>query len=310
MEKLIVTAALTGNVTIPTQTSYLPTTPEQIADEAVRAAEAGAASIHIHARDLQAKPTNDTEVYRDIARRIKSKCNAIVCTSTGGLAGTTAEQRVAVVPALQPEIATCNMGSINLTVHPIAERYKDEDYKYPWEKEFILSTRDFVFRNTFGDLEVYLPTMSQHNTKAELEVYDVGHIYNIAYFVKKGFIKPPLWIQFVTGILGGIASTPEDILHLRQTADRVLGADNYKWSVIGMGFPAEFNMVTLGIIMGGNVRVGMEDNIFISKGVLTKSNAELVEKAVRIAGELGREIATPDEARAILGLKGRDKVNF
>lgn len=311
MEKLIITAALTGNVTIPTQTPYLPLTPKQIADEAARAADAGAASVHVHARDPEtAKPTTAPEVYREIATRIKEKCNIIVCITTGGTAEMTAEQRIRVVPALKPELATFNMGSMNFSIHPLAERYKDEDYKYPWEKEFVVGTKEFIFRNTFADIELFCRTMKENGTKPEHEAYDVGHLYNINHFIKKDIIQLPIWVQFATGVLGGIGSTLEDIMYMKQTSDRLFGAQNYKWSVIGTGYPAEFNAATLSIMMGGHVRVGFEDNIFISKRVLAKSNAELVEKVVRIARELGRDIATPDEARSILGLKGRDKVNY
>ncbi len=311
MDKLIITAALTGNITLPTQTPYLPLTPQQIIDDAVRAANAGAASVHIHGRDPKtARPTTDPPVYREIAAGIKAKSNVIVCITTGGTADMTPAQRAQVVPALKPELATFNMGSINFSIHPIADRYKDEDYKYSWEKEFAVGTRDFIFRNTFGDIEKLCQIMEENNTKAEYEVYDVGHLYNLNFLVRRKIIKLPVWLQFVTGILGGIGATLEEVMHLKQTADRLMGQDNYKWSVIGAGYPAEFNLATLSIMMGGHARVGLEDNIFVEKGVLAKSNAELVEKVVRIARELGREIATPDEARAILGLKGRDKVNY
>ncbi|HME43406.1 MAG TPA: 3-keto-5-aminohexanoate cleavage protein [Syntrophorhabdales bacterium] len=311
MEKLIITAALTGNITLPTQTPYLPLTPQQIIDDAVRAANAGAASVHIHGRDPKtARPTTDPPVYREIAQGIKARSSVIVCVTTGGTADMTPAQRAQVVPSLKPELATFNMGSINFSIHPIADRYKDEDYKYSWEKDFAVGTKDFIFRNTFGDIEKLCQIMEENSTKAEYEVYDVGHLYNLNFLVRRKIIKFPVWIQFVTGILGGIGANLEEVMHLKQTADRLMGADNYKWSVIGAGYPAEFNLATLSIMMGGHARVGLEDNIFIEKGVLAKSNAELVEKVVRIARELGREIATPDEARAILGLKGRDKVNY
>jgi len=311
MEKLIITAALTGNITLPTQTPYLPLTPQQIIDEAVRAANAGAASVHIHGRDPKTgKPTTNPEVYREIAIGIKQRSNVIVCITTGGTAYMTAAERVQVVPALKPELATFNMGSINFSIHPIVDRYRDEDYRYPWEKEFALSTKDFIFRNTFGDIEHFCQTMEENDTKPEHEVYDVGHLYNVNFFVRKNIIKFPIWLQFVTGILGGIGSALEDVMYMKHTADRLFGTENYKWSVIGAGYPAEFNLAALGIIMGGHARVGFEDNIFIEKGILAKSNAELVEKVVRITRELGREIATPDEARKILGLKGKDKVNY
>jgi uncharacterized protein (DUF849 family) len=311
MEKLIITAALTGNITLPTQTPYLPLTPQQIIDEAVRAANAGAASVHIHGRDPKsARPTTDPAVYREIAAGIKARSNVIVCVTTGGTADMKPEERAQVVPALRPELATFNMGSINFSIHPIADRYKDEDYKFPWEKEFALGTKDFIFRNTFGDIEKLMQMMKDNDTKAEFELYDIGHLYNLNFLVRRNIIKFPVWLQFVTGILGGIGANVDEVVHMRQTADRLLGADHYTWSVIGAGYPAEFNLAALAMMMGGHARVGFEDNIFIEKGVLAKSNAELVEKAVRIARELGREIATPDETRKILGLKGKEKVNY
>ena len=311
MEKLIITAAITGNITLPVQTPHLPLTPQQIIDDAVRAANAGAASVHIHGRDPKtAKPTTDPAVYREIASGIKAKSNVIVCVTTGGTADMTPAQRAQVVPALKPELATFNMGSINFSIHPIADRFKDEDYKYPWEKDFATGTKDFIFRNTFGDIEKLVQIMAENNTKSEFEVYDVGHLYNINFLMRRKIIKPPIWLQFVTGILGGIGANVEEVVHLKTTADRLFGAESYVWSVIGAGYPAEFNLATLAIMMGGNARVGMEDNIFIEKGVLCKSNAELVAKVVRIAKELGREIATPDEARKILGLKGKENVNY
>ncbi len=311
MEKLIITAAITGNITLPVQTPHLPLTPQQIIDDAVRAANAGAASVHIHGRDPKtARPTTEPAVYREIAAGIKAKSNVIVCVTTGGTADMTPAQRAQVVPALKPELATFNMGSINFSIHPIADRYKDEDYKYPWEKEFASGTKDFIFRNTFGDIEKLVQIMQENNTKSEFEVYDVGHLYNINFLVRRKVIKFPIWLQFVTGILGGIGANVEEVVHMKQTADRLFGSENYVWSVIGAGYPAEFNLATLAIMMGGHARVGMEDNIFVEKGVLCKSNADLVEKVVRISKELGREVATPDEARKILGLKGKDKVNY
>jgi len=311
MDKLIISAAITGNITLPVQTPYLPLTPQQIIDDAVRSANAGAASVHIHGRDPKtARPTTEPAVYREIATGIKARSDVIVCVTTGGTADMTPAQRAQVVPALKPELATFNMGSINFSIHPIADRYKDEDYKFPWEKEFASGTKDFIFRNTFGDIEKLCQIMEENNTKSEFEIYDVGHLYNLNFLIKKKIIMLPIWLQFVTGILGGIGSALEDIMYLKQTADRLIGANNYTWSVIGAGYPAEFNVATLSMMMGGHVRVGMEDNIFVEKGVLCKSNADLVEKVVKIAKLMGREIATPDEARKILGLKGRDKVNY
>jgi uncharacterized protein (DUF849 family) len=311
MEKLIITAAMTGNITLPVQTPYLPLKPKEIIDDAVRAAEAGAASIHIHGRDpVTGKPTTDPEVYREIAAGIKERCNAIVCVTTGGVTGMTAAQRVQVVPNLKPELATFNTGSMNFSIHPITSRYKDEDYKFPWEKEFALGLKQYIFSNTFADMEYFCAAMRDSGTKPELEAYDVGHIYNIRYLIRQKLLEFPVWMQFVTGVLGGIGSALEDVMYMKQTADRLIGPENYKWSVVGAGYPAEFNLNALAIMMGGHARVGMEDNIFIEKGVLCKSNAEPVAKVVRIARELGREVATSHEARTILGLKGRDKVNY
>jgi uncharacterized protein (DUF849 family) len=311
MEKLIITAALTGAVTMPTQTPYLPVTPQQLADEAVRAAEAGAASVHIHARNPKdGMPTSDLEVYSEIVSKIKQRSDVIVCITTGGAVGADAEKRIAVVPRFKPELASFNMGSMNFSIHAIAERYKDKDYKYPWEKGFILGTKENVFRNTFSDIEYFCETMKQNDTRPECEAYDVGHIYNIAYLVRQKLLQLPIWMQFVTGVLGGIGSSLEDIMFMKQTLDRLLGAQNYRWSVIGVGYPDEFKAAALAIMTGGHVRVGLEDNIFIKKGKLAKSNAELVEKVVRLAGEFERDIATPQEARKILGLKGKDKVCY
>lgn len=311
MDKLIITCAITGAVTMPVQTPYLPITPEQIADEAVRAAEAGAASVHLHARNPDdGKPTANPDVYRRMLPSIKERSDVIICITTGGGLGLTTEERIRVVPTFKPELATFNMGSINFSIHPIATRYKDEDYKYGWEKGFIESTKDSIFRNTFGDLEHFLKTMKEHGSRSECEIYDVGHLYNTYFLVRQGLLEYPLWLQFVTGVLGGIGSAIEDVMYMKHTADRLFGPQNYKWSVIGCGYPHQFNVAALAITMGGHVRVGLEDNIFVERGVLARSNAELVSKVVRIAKELGREIASPDEARAILGLKGRDKVNF
>ena len=310
MDKLIITAAITGAAIFPTQTEYLPITPKQIADEAVRAAEAGAASVHIHARNPEdGRPTADLEVYREIVTDINRRSNVIVCITTGGSLTATREERISVVPAFKPELASFNVGSLSTVIgRGMVEKLKP--FKYEWEQPFLEYLNDYVFTNTGKDMEYFAKTMLEHGTKPEHEAYDVGHINNVGHLVKAGLSKPPLWIQFVMGSGGGIGGTPEDVIHMKHTADRILGADTYKWSLIGVGYPTVFNCAALSMMMGGHVRVGMEDNIFISKRVKTKSNAELVEKAASIAKELGREIASPDEARQILGLKGRDKVNF
>ena len=202
MDKLIISAALTGNITLPTQTPYLPITPEQIVDEAVKCAEAGAASIHIHARNPEtAQPTTDIEVYKKIAQLMKKRTEAIFVPTTGGTATMTPQERLKLIPVLKPEMATCNLGSINFSIHPIADRYKDDEWKHPWEKEFAASTKDFIFRNTFGDIEVFYKTMVENGTKPEFEAYDIGHLYNIYFFLRKGIIKPPVWIQFEASVL-------------------------------------------------------------------------------------------------------------
>jgi len=309
--KVIITCAMTGNITLPTMTPYLPTTPEQIAEQAAEACEAGAASIHVHPRDPEtAKPTTDVEVFRAICKGIKSKCNAIVCPTTGGVPGMTVEQRARVVPELKPEMATFNMGSMNFSTHTLAKRYKDEEYKTDWEKPFLLSMKDFVFKNTFADIERFVEIFEANDTHAELEVYDVGHIYNIRHMMREGVIKYPVWLQFVTGIMGGIGSSTEDIVTLKTTADRIIGPENYKWSMIAVGYPREFWANAVAMTLGGNVRVGFEDNYYIEKDVLAKRNADLVHKMVRIVKDMGFEPATPDEAREIIGLKGIDKVNY
>jgi len=310
-DKVIITCALSGAVTMPVQSPYLPLTPEQMVEEAVKAAEAGAASVHIHARSPEnGKPTSDANVYRQMLPKIKERSNVIINITTGGGLHLTPEQRISVVPTFKPEIATFNMGSMNFSIHPLAKRYKDSDYKYDWEKPYIEMTEDIIFRNTFADLRLFCKTMKENNSRPEAECYDTGHIYNCAFLVREGLIDKPVWLQFVTGVLGGIGSHPEDILAMKRTADRLNGAENYMWSVIGCGFPHQFNAAALAVMLGGNIRVGLEDNIFIEKGVLAKSNADLVAKAVRIVKELGKEVATPDEARKILGLKGKDKVGY
>ncbi len=311
MEKLIVSAAVVGGITIPTQTPYLPITPQQIADEAIAAANAGAACVHIHARNpADGRPTVDLAVFKEIITRIKEYSDVVIGLSTGVGAGFGPQERIKAIPAFRPELASCNMGSSCLSARPLLRRYRDEDYKFPWEKGYIESMDDFVLKNTFTDLDIFLKTMKDCGTRPEHEVYEVGHIYNVAYYFKQGVIEPPIWLQFVTGGMGAIGCTPEDILHMKHTADRLLGAENYHWSVIGVGYPYQFTAGTLAIMMGGHVRVGLEDNILIKRRTLARSNVELVDKIVRISREFDREIATPNEVRELLKLKGKDRVNF
>lgn len=310
MEKLILTAAVTGAITVPTQTPHLPYRPEDIADDAIACAQAGATAVHVHARDPETgRPSADPELFGEIVTRIKEGCDAIICITTGGGMGMTPQERLRAVPLYQPELASFNLGSINFSMHPVGRRYKPEDYRFDWEQAYVEGTKDFIFRNTFGDMEVFASTMKQHGTRPEFEAYDVGHLHNLAFMAKSGIVDPPFWVQFVLGVLGALAASPESLLTMKQTADRLFGPENYRWSVIGVGYPAEFQMAAMAIMMGGHVRVGLEDNIYVGRGVLG-TNAQLVEKAARIAEEFEREIAAPDEARAMLGLKGKDAVNF
>jgi uncharacterized protein (DUF849 family) len=310
MEKLIITAAITGAATLPSQTPYLPITPQEIADEAVKAAHAGAASVHIHARDPEnGKPTAELGVYRQIITDIKKRSDVIVGITTGGSLTATPEERISVVPEFKPELASFNVGSLSsATLCGLVRRAKD--FKYDWEKPFLEYLQNSVFANTGLDMEYFAKTMMENESMPEHEAYDVGHLTNIAHLVREGLVKTPLWIQFVMGGLGAIPGTPEALLHMKHTADSLFGSDNFRWSVIGVGYPAEFNLATIAIMMGGHVRVGLEDNVYVAKKTKAKSNAELVEKVVRLAKELDREIATPDEARQMLGLKGKDRVNY
>jgi uncharacterized protein (DUF849 family) len=306
MEKVIITAALTGNIHVPSMSPYLPITPKQLIEDAVRCGEVGAAVVHVHARNPDnGKPTTDVEIYREILSGIKARSEVVVSPTTGGTATMTPEERIAVVRELQPEMATFNAGSFNFALYPVMA--KIEEYKYPWEKEFLLSTESFIFSNTFTSLKVFCKTMNEVQTKPELEVYDVGQITNLAQVISEGYLKKPLYLQFVLGILGGIPASVDNLLFLYNTAKTVLG--DFQWSVCAAG-RHQFPMGVLNMIMGGYMRVGLEDNLYISKGVLAKSSAEQVEKAVRLAQELGLEVASPDEARKILGLKGLEKVNY
>ncbi|RLC21223.1 MAG: 3-keto-5-aminohexanoate cleavage protein [Deltaproteobacteria bacterium] len=302
-KKVVISAAITGSIHTPSMSPHLPITPEQIAQEAIDAARAGAAVVHIHARNPEnGMPSADLELFKRIIEKIRSESDVILCTTTGGGVGMTVEQRMGVVPEFKPELASFNMGSINFGIFPLAE--KVNDWKYDWEKPYLESTKGFVFTNYFKDMEIFCKRMREARTKPELEVYDVGHIYNTAYLLSKGMLDPPIYLQFVMGVLGGIQATLYDLLHLKQVADRTFGEKNYRWSAFGTG-RMEFPICTTAALLGGACRVGLEDNLFISKGVLARSNAELVEKMVRIIGEYSLEPATPDEARKMLAIPGR-----
>jgi uncharacterized protein (DUF849 family) len=308
MSKALFTAAITGSIHTPTMSPYLPITPEQIADNAIQACEAGAAAVHIHVRNPETgQPSPDLELFKKVLTRVKSKCDVIVCPSTGGGLGMTPEQRVAVVSTFKPELASCNMGSMNFALFPLLEKMKD--FKFPWEKQYLESTEDLIFPNTFKSIRIFLNIFNENGTKPELEVYDAGMISNAAFMIGRGLLKTPVYIQFVLGILGGMAATIENLVFLYESACRQIGERNFVWSVCAAG-RNEIPMCTHALLMGGNARVGMEDALWLDKGVLAKSNAELVTKIIRIAKEFGIEPATPAEARKMLELKGFDKVGF
>jgi len=304
--KVIVTAALTGGGSTPTMSPYLPITPQQLAEEAVRAYEAGAAIAHVHVRDPETgQPSANLEYFRSVATEVKSKCNMILCFTTGGTPEMTVEQRARVVGELKPELATFNAGSMNFGIFLGVDKIKE--FKYPWEKPHLLNSENSIFPNTFKTLKEFSLMFAKTNTKPELEVYDSGMINNLAYLLKAGYLKRPLHIQFVLGTMGGMPATVNNLNFLYNSARETLG--EFTWSTAAIG-RFQFPMCMVSMIMGGHCRVGMEDNLYLSKGVLAKSNAELVEKMIRILRELGHEPTTPDEAREILALKGSNKVNF
>lgn len=309
MDKLIVTTALTGAITVPTQSPHLPYKPDDIANDAIACGEAGAAAVHIHARNPDdARPNSDPEIFQDIAGKIKAGSNLIVNITTGGGVGASPQERLRPIPLCRPEVASFNLGSINFSVHKVAEKFQDEDWRFDWEKDYLENTVNNIFPNTFGSMAIFAKTMAEHDTVPEFEAYDVGHLHNLKFLESEGLVKPPYWIQFVLGVLGGLNASARSLVMMVDTANELFGQDNYQWSVIGVGRQA-FPMAAMSIAMGGHVRVGLEDNVYLSRRVFA-TNAQLVEKVVRLANELGRPIATPDETREILGLKGLDKVGF
>lgn len=297
MNKTIITAVITGAVHIPSMSEYLPVTPQQIIDDAVAAYEAGAAVVHIHGRkEKNGEPTGDPEIMKNIVEEIRKRCNVVIGITTGGAIGMSSEERLAAVPFCKAELASCNAGSVNFCFSPIADKIKIP--KYDWEIPFVKNTYDLPFVNTFQGIEDYIKVMGENGTKPEFEVYEVGMINNIAYFMKKGLLKGPIYLQFVLGIMGGLPATVDNLLFLYNTAKKQLG-DNFVWSCAAAG-KDQFNIVTTAVILGGNARVGLEDNLYIKKGQLAKSNAEGVKKIKEIVELLGKEIATPEEARKIL----------
>ncbi len=306
--KIILSCAVTGSVHTPTMSEYLPTTPAQIVDSAVEAAEAGAAILHLHAREPEdGRPTGDPARFREICPVIAGRTNAIINITTGGSSNMTLAERLAYPLEAQPEMCSLNMGSMNFSIHPVAERITN--WRYDWEKPKIEGMKDVVFRNTFADIEYILGHLAEGGTRFELECYDVGHLYNLAYFVDRKVIKPPLFIQAVFGILGGLGGDTENLFVMRSTADRLFGRDSYHMSVLGAG-RHQMSLLTVGAILGANVRVGLEDNLYIAPGIKATSNAEQVRKIRRILEELSFEITSPAEVREILQLKGAENVHF
>lgn len=307
--KVIISCAVTGSVHTPSMSPYLPATPDEIAHQAIEAAAAGAAILHLHARDpVDGSPTPKPEAYAEFIPRIASATDAIINITTGGSTRMTLEERLAYPMKAKPELCSLNMGSMNFAFHQAARGIAE--WKYRWEKAYIEGSEDRIFRNTFRDIAGIIAELGgEHGTRFELECYDVGHLYNLAHVVDEGLLKPPFFIQCIFGILGGLSADPENLFMMRSTADRLFGRDGYEFSVLGAG-RHQMSLVTMGAIMGGHVRVGLEDSLYLSRGVQAPSNAAQVQKVRRILEELSLEIATPDEARRIVGTKGRARTNF
>ena len=299
--KVIISCAVTGSIHVPSQTPYLPITPAEIAQGAIGAAEAGAAIVHLHARDPDTgRPTPDPDVFAQFLPEIEERTDVVINITTGGGHGMTVEERTRAARRFKPELCSLNMGSMNFGLFPVLERISE--FTHQWEPEYLEMTRDFIFRNTYADIEWIVRELGAEGTRFEFECYDVGHIYNLAHFLERGVVEPPLFVQTIFGILGGIGPEPENLMHMKATADRLFGEDYY-WSILGAG-RHQTNLVTMGAILGGNVRVGLEDSVYLGKGQLAESNGDQVAKIVRILQELSLEIATPDDARQMLGLKG------
>jgi uncharacterized protein (DUF849 family) len=306
-KKVIITCAVTGSIHTPSMSPHLPITAEEIADAAIGAAEAGAAVVHLHARDPKTgKPDQSTEAFAPFLKVIKQRSGCVINITTGGAMTMTVEERVRPAAIFKPEVASLNMGTMNFGLYPMLARQKE--FKFDWERPYIEGTRAGFFKNTFADIEYILTTCAENGTRFEVECYDIGHLYTLRHFADRGIVKPPFFIQSVFGILGGIGPHPEDVAHMKRTADRLFGSE-YHWSVLGAG-RNQLPIAAMAAAMGGKVRVGMEDSLWAGRGKLAKSNAEQVRLARQIIEGLGLEIASPDEARETLGLKGGDKVAF
>jgi uncharacterized protein (DUF849 family) len=305
--KVIITCAVTGSIHTPSMSSHLPITAQEIADAAIGAAEAGAAIVHLHARDPKdGRPDQTPDAFAPFLKVIKQRSGVVINITTGGAATMTIEDRVKPAATFKPEVASLNMGSMNFGLYPMLERFKD--FKHDWERPYLEGSRERIFKNTFKDIEYILTTCAENGTRFEIECYDIGHLYTLAHFADRGIVKPPFFVQSVFGILGGIGPHPEDVAHMKRTADRLFG-DNYRWSVLGAG-RNQLPIATLSAAMGGNIRVGLEDSLWIGPGQLARTNADQVRKARQIIEGLGLEVAGPDDAREILQLKGGSEVNF
>jgi len=305
--KVIITCAVTGAIHTPSMSAHLPVTAEQITNESIAAAKAGAAILHLHARDpADGRPSQEPDLFRAFLPAIKAATNAVVNITTGGSPHMTVQERMRPAMEFAPELASLNMGSMNFGLFPMLDRFSD--FQHPWERQHLEGSRDLIFRNTYNDIEAILTQGTANGTRFEFECYDTSHLHNLAYFVSRGLVQGKPFIQTVYGILGGIGPHAEELLHMRRTADRLFG-DKYEWSVLGAG-RNQIPLASIGLAMGSHARVGLEDSLWIGPGQLAASNAQQVERIRTIAEALGLQIATPDEAREILGLKGADKVNF
>jgi len=305
--KVIITCAVTGAIHTPTMSPHLPITPDEIVRDAVAAAEAGASILHLHARNPETgQPDQTPEAFGRFLPRIKQATKAVINITTGGSPYMKVEERVLPAATFKPEVASLNMGSINFGLFPLLEKYKE--FKFEWERQHLENTRDLVFRNSFRDIEYILRTCSNNGTRFEFECYDIAHLYNLRHFLDRGLVKPPLFIQSVFGILGGIGTHPEDLMHMKRTADRLFGVD-YQWSILGAG-RNQIALASIGAAMGSNVRVGLEDSLWAGPGKLARSNAEQVRMIRQIIEGMSLDVATPDEAREMLSLKGGDQVAF
>ncbi len=306
-QKAIITCAVTGAIHTPSMSPYLPVTAEEIADAAVGAAEAGAAIVHIHARNPDdGRPDQRPEAFAPILRSVKQRSACVVNITTGGAPWMRVEERVLPAATFKPEVASLNMGSMNFGLFPMLNRFME--FKHEWERQHLENSRDLIFRNTYKDIEYVLNTCAENGTRFEFECYDIGHLYNLAYFLERGLVSPPLFVQSVFGILGGIGPHPEDVQHMKRTADRLFG-DAYRWSVLGAG-RNQMPIAAMAAAMGGNVRVGLEDSLWLGPGRLAESSAAQVRRVRQILEGLGIDVASPADAREILALKGGDRVDF